>query len=116
VFRAVITDQKHSFKVKFLESNASVLGLFYRTTTPVGSAGLYSVTDDTTGTIQPRAFLFDILDGANKVRFYVPEGEVTAVDSPVYKTDGLVEYGVTITAYPNTSGVAVSRQFQLAAG
>jgi hypothetical protein len=50
------------------------------------------------------------------VRFYVPEGEVTAVDSPVYKTDGLVEYGVTITAYPNTAGVAVSRQFQLAAG
>lgn len=33
-FKTVITDQKKTFDVSFLESNANVLGLFYRVTTP----------------------------------------------------------------------------------
>jgi hypothetical protein len=115
VFKTVITDQKHEFKVKFLESNPNVLGLFYRVATPTPDATTHivSVTDDTTGKIDRRSFLFDVLEGTNHARFFVPEGEVTNVDSPVYKLDGLVEYGVTITAYPNSAGVAVARTYLL---
>lgn len=116
VFKTVITDVKHEFKVKFLESNVNVLGLFYRVgsaPTPAATTGIISITDDTTGTLDERAFIFDVLEGTNHARFYVPKGEVTNVDSPVYKTDGLVEYGVTITAYPDENGVAVSRAFLL---
>jgi hypothetical protein len=115
VFKTVITDQKHEFKVKFLESNPNVLGLFYRvaTPTPDATSHIISVTDDTTGQLDPRTFLFDVVEGTNHIRFYVPNGEVTNVESPVYKLDGLVEYGVTITAYPDDNGVAVARSFLL---
>lgn len=115
VFKTVITDQKHEFKVTFLESNPNVLGLFYRVATPTPdvTTKVLSIVDDTTGKIDPRAFLFDVLEGTNHIRFYVPNGEVTNVESPVYKLDGLVEYGVTITAYPDESGVAVARSYLL---
>lgn len=220
-FAAVITDQKHEFNVKFLESNANVLGLYYRTgttptptgtsanevqtvtitgaptggtfvldflgqpttdlaynastsavqtalqalstigsgnvtvagtagssyvitftgamaaanvaqivavhnftggtspaisvaTTTAGAAGsLLTVTDDTTGVRDIRAFCFDLIQGTNHLRFYVPQGEVTATGNVTYKTDSLIEYDVTITAYPNASGVAVKRYFLL---
>jgi hypothetical protein len=115
VFKTVITDQKHEFKVKFLETNVNVLSLFYRvaTPTPDATSHIISITDDTTGKLDPRTFLFDVLEGTNHIRFYVPNGEVTNVDSPVYKLDGLVEYGVTITAYPDSNGIAVARTYLL---
>lgn len=115
VFKTVITDKKHEFKVKFLETNPAVLGLFYKTATPVpdSTSHIITITDDTTGELDPRTFVFDVLEGTNHARFYVPKGEVTNVDSPVYKTDGLVEYGVTITAYPDENGVAVARSYLL---
>jgi hypothetical protein len=79
VFKTVITDQKHEFKVKFLETSPAVLGLFYRvpTPTPDATTDIISVTDDITGKLDPRAFLFDVLEGTNHIRFYVPKGEVT---------------------------------------
>jgi hypothetical protein len=115
VFKTVITDQKHVFKVKFLESKPAVLGLFYRTATPTPDATTHiiTVTDDTTGKLDPRTFVFDVLDGTNHARFYCPNAEVTNTDAPVYKTDGLVEYGVEITAYPDNNGVAVARTYLL---
>jgi hypothetical protein len=57
------------------------------------------------------AFCFDLIQGTNHLRFYVPQGEVTAQGNITYKFDNLIEYDVTITAYPNTSGVAVKRYF-----
>jgi hypothetical protein len=81
-------------------------------TTTGGAAGsVLSITDDTTGLRDIRAFCFDLIQGTNHLRFYVPQGEVTAVGNPVYKTDDMVQYKVTITAYPNSSGVAVKRYF-----
>jgi hypothetical protein len=84
------------------------------TTTTGGAVGqIMKITDDTTGQRDVRAWTFDILQGTNHIRFYVPAGEVTARKNPVYKTDSLIEYGVTITCYPTSSGVAIQRQMLL---
>jgi hypothetical protein len=102
--------------------NIVAVGAFTGGTTPAvtvtattgGASGqLINITDDTTGVRDVRAFTFDMLQGTNHIRFYVPQGEVTDVKNPVYKTDSLIEYGVTITAYPTSSGIAVQRQFLL---
>lgn len=116
VFKSVITDQKHTFDVSFLESNPNVLSLYYRTgtaPTPDATSKELTIVDDTTGARDKRSIVFDLLDGTNKIRFYLPAAEVTATKNPVYKTDSLIEYGVTITAYPNTAGIAVQRFFKL---
>ena len=114
-FKTVITDETKTFDVTFLENNADVLGLFYRVATPTPDVTTHviTVTDDTTGLLDPRAFLFDLTEGTNHIRFYCPNAEVTARKNPVYKLDGMVEYGVTITAYPDNNGVAVARSFLL---
>jgi hypothetical protein len=83
-------------------------------TTTQGTAGsLITITDDTTGQRDIRAFCFDLIQGTNHLRFYVPQGEVTDQGNITYRTDNLIEYDVTITAYPNSSGVAVKRYFLL---
>jgi hypothetical protein len=83
------------------------------TTTGGATGSLLSLTDDTTGALDVRSWVFDMLAGTNHIRFYVPRGEITARKNPVYKTDTLIEYGVTITAYPTSSGVSVKRAFLL---
>lgn len=114
-FKTVITDEKHTFDVTFLENNPDVLGLFYRvdTPTPDATSHIITITDDTTGLLDPRTFVFDLIEGTNHIRFFCPKAEVTARKNPVYKLDGMVEYGVTITAYPDDNGVAVARSFLL---
>ena len=83
-------------------------------TTTQGAAGsLLTITDDTTGQRDIRAFCFDLIQGTNHLRFYVPQGEVTNQGNITYRTDNLIEYDVTITAYPNSSGIAVKRYFLL---
>lgn len=83
-------------------------------TTTGGAVGqLLSVTDDTTGIKDIRAVTFDLLQGTNHERIYCPTAEITAKKAIVRKTDSITEYGVTITAYPNSSGVAVKRSWLL---
>lgn len=85
------------------------------TTTTAGASGsLLKVTDDVSGKIDLHAFCFDVIEGTNHARFYVPKGEITARRNPVYKTDTLTEYGVTVTAYvDDTLGYAISRAYLL---
>ena len=79
-------------------------------TTTGGSAGSYlKIVDDTTGVRDQRTFCFDLIDGTNHERYYVPQGEVTNRDPVISKFDEPTKYGMEITAYPNASGVAVIR-------
>lgn len=83
-------------------------------TTTQGSAGsLLTITDDTTGQRDVRAFCFDLVNGTNHERYYIPNGEVSARGNVVSKFDTPTTYDVTITAYPDASGVAVKRYFLL---
>jgi hypothetical protein len=79
------------------------------TTTGGASGNLLTVTDDTVGLRDVRSFCFDLIQGTNHLRFWIPTGEITNQGNVTYKYDNLIEYDVTITAYPNTSGVAVKR-------
>lgn len=83
------------------------------TTTPGSAGSLLSFNDDTSGTQDLRTFVFDILEGTNHIRFYLPKAEVTDRKNPVYKTDTITEYDMTITAYPNDSGISVARSYLL---
>lgn len=82
------------------------------TTTPGVAGNLVTLNDDTTGMIDLRAFVFDLITGGVHDRFYCPKAEVTARKNPTYTTGALTEYGMTITAYPSdTTGFAVQRIF-----
>lgn len=115
VYKSVITDIKHTFKFTCLETNPAVLSLAYRTgvvPVPDATTHIISVTDDITGKLDPRAFVFDLIEGTNHVRFYCPNAEVTDVAAVTYALDKIAGYEFTVTAYP-LDGVAIERRYLL---
>jgi len=116
IYKSVITDEALTFTVEFLESNPNVMALYYRLTaapTPDATSHVIKFSDDITGTRVINALVFDLTEGTNHVRYWCPRAEVTDNADVVNKTDGERTYGVTITAYPDDTGVAISRQFLL---
>lgn len=108
--RKIITDASVTFDIDFLEKNARTMELYYgiafNTLTPGVGTGAFSYTFGVY-TRQLVAAVFDIIDGTTHSRMYCPQVEVTARKDVKYATTDSAVYGVTLTAYPNTSGVAV---------
>lgn len=99
--RKIKTSFDLTFALTFLETNADVLNIYYGNYTDGASFGSTKIQK---GTVR-QAWIFDMLDGANLVRIVVPDGEITAHGDVIYKDDDAVGYPVTITAYPDASGV-----------
>jgi hypothetical protein len=105
--RSVITGQSKTFKLTLLESkNINVLGLYYgSSSTFTGATGPATVSVKSKAR-DLRAFIFDIFDGSDTTRIYVPTAEVSSVGDIVYNASGTpIGYEVEITAYADTSNV-----------
>jgi hypothetical protein len=84
------------------------------TTTGGSSGSTLNITDDTTGQRDVRAFTFDLVGtGGNHERFWCPTAEITAVAAIKYDYQAPAGYQFTVTAYPNSAGIAVQRAFAL---
>ena len=55
-------------------------------------------------TSDPRAFVLNVVDGAEIIRLYVGNGELTERGEVPYQSGEAVMYPVTITAYPDDNG------------
>jgi hypothetical protein len=106
--RVLVTKAKFEFSVGFLEANAVSLCVYNRL--PLGGLTISSTgaTDFTEGThrVQKYAAVFDVVDGLNHIRCYCPSVEVTDREDFSIKAGAVIQYGVTLTAYPNSAGVA----------
>lgn len=101
-----LTDMADKFQLKLIESeNADVLKAVYGdSNVTVGTDGDISVD---VKTIDPpeKMFVFELaLRGNKKKRIVVPDGAITSRDAIEYKDDSPIAYGITIDAYPNSSG------------
>jgi hypothetical protein len=108
--RKIITDANVTFELVFLERNARSVELFYgiafNTISPGVGTGAYSYTFGTY-TRQLVAGVFDIIDGTAHHRIYCPQLEVTDRKDVKWSTTDASMLGVTLTAYPSSSGVAM---------
>lgn len=113
--RKIVTRSEKSFQLTPWESNQEVLSLYYRTPlaglTPV--SGVITIQDSDTPSPDPRSFVFDVSDGTNRFRIYLPNGEVSERGEVVYQTTEMIGYPLTITAYPGDDGISVIRYFML---
>lgn len=103
-----ITKRTRTFVLSALETNAIVVGLYDGVAAPTPDAtGLieYSIVDNPDQDI--RAWVFDTFNGGKWVRYYVPQGEITARENLTYKPDDMANYKFTVTAYPDSSGVSI---------
>jgi hypothetical protein len=115
--RTLVSQRAQEFDVSFLEFNPVALAIANRK--PLGS-----ITPDTSGHFQiaasgaalPRyAGLFDITDGSNKARIYCPSVAATTVNPPSFAPASEAVNAVSLTAYPDSTGVSVYTDYQLAA-
>jgi hypothetical protein len=116
--RTQITKSTKTFKIVCWETNEQVLSLYYRQAiadVAPDVANVITFNDIEQPSPDRRSFLFDVLDGESLFRIYIPEGEVTDRGGITYKSEELVQYEMTITAYPGADGYAVTRNFQIAA-
>lgn len=108
--RKLITDSSLTFSIEFLETNARTQelywGLAFNSLSPGVGTGAFSFTFGTY-TRQLVAAVFDIIDGTNHMRYYCPSVEITDRQDVKIGNAQEISWGVTLTAYPNSSGVTL---------
>ena len=110
--RKIVTSTDVTMKMTFLETNKVSAAVYNRL--PVSGAGAITVStgafSTTEGTFRSQryAMVIDAVDGTNRVRMYCSSVEVTDRDGLQVKAGEAITYGVTLTAYPDTNGIAVT--------
>jgi hypothetical protein len=116
--RTLVTNSRVTFAMGFLESNPISLAIYHRLAltaiTPVAATGAFDLTEGAHRT-QKYAAVFEIVDGSNHLRAFCPSVEVTDRADLSVTAGSEISYGVTLTAYPGTDGVAVHWFYLLAA-
>jgi hypothetical protein len=115
--RIIKTSRTTTFSIKFLESNPVSLAIYHELPLGTPAPGDPGITvDDTDGSFdftegaarsQLYAAVFDVVDGNNHVRAVVPTLEVTGQEDFAAAPGAPLTYGVTMTAYPGSDGVAI---------
>lgn len=95
--RRITSEFGFTIKFTMLELNANSVTAFYGN----GTASAWQVQY-----VQVRkAWIAHITDGTAKRRIVIPDGEVTDRGDLTFATNDAIGYEVTVTAYPNASGV-----------
>lgn len=96
--RTVVTEGTLTYHFTLLETNKATVELYYGVPVTAGAAdGSFVVVPTATG--GRKSFVLDVIDGAELLRAYVPQGEVTEVGDRVYQNGEAIGYEVTLTAY-----------------
>lgn len=102
IVREIQTEHNLTYALDFLESSAEVLEAFYG--------------NETTGTVEitgaqgtRQAWTFNIVDGTTTIRLVIPDGQITDRGEVQYVNGNAIVYPITITCYPDTSGVKAYR-------
>jgi hypothetical protein len=100
--RKVQTSHDLTYKFTMIEANPESKLVYYGNYT----AGTGASTVQIKSTQLPRqCWVLSVVDSPAVIRVVIPDGQVTDRGEVTYKTDEAVGYEVTITCYPDTSGV-----------
>lgn len=102
IVRRVQTTHDVTYHLTMIETTDLTLAAYYGDDNV--SAGTVELV---AGDLPYKSWVFEIDDVANgaKVRVVVPNGQITARGDVVFKDDTALGYDVTITAYPDNTGV-----------
>jgi len=104
--REVTSEGTYSVDMTFIETNESVLELYYGATITAGE-----LDGDPTSTGGRKSFVVDVIDGAIIERIYIPAGEITSVGTRTLASGEAVGYQVTITAYADAGSTTFKKWF-----
>lgn len=103
--RIVRSEHSVSYTLTFMESgNPVLLKAIYGDDNVIESAGKIEVR--TTSQMPARGvFTLEILDGENAIREVIPNGQLTQSGDIPFTHAGVIQYEVTIEAFPDANGV-----------
>lgn len=108
LIREVVTESTATFKFMLMETTKAVIELFYGgTVSGTGATSAIDVNPSATG--GRKSFVFNVVDGTSVQRTYVPTGEIHSVEAVKAANGEVVGYGVTVTAYPDSTGKAFTK-------
>lgn len=104
VIRSAVTDSVGTLKFTMLETKKTTLENFYRgsTVTDLGSSNYRLNIKPIVSA--PKAWVFDVVDGAKLIRTYIGNGEITERGSVMWANGEMAMYPVTLTFYPDANG------------
>lgn len=106
--RTTVTDASVSYKVVLIETNRDTVSLYYGT--EIGDDGSFDVNPASTG--GRKMFVFDVIDGEDVIRLWLPEAEISEVGDQVFAGTDPIGYEMTIKAYGSAAiGGAAERWF-----
>ena len=98
IVREVQTSHKLTYQLKLIEVNPETLKTVYGNHTT-------GTTLITGATLPASAWVFNVVDGENLIRLVIPDGQVHEIGDVVYAAGEEVGHEITITCYPDASGV-----------
>lgn len=112
--RTLVTSETKTGTIAFLETNLVTQAVYRKLPLP-GSTGGPTVTPATgalsvtegQARVQSYVAVFTASDGANIIRKVCPNIQITDRTDEVISQGAPITYGVTFTAYPDSSGVAI---------
>lgn len=103
--RRVVTDATVTYELTLIETSEATLETFYGTAATLGvGEGSIDVQPGATG--GRSSWVIDVIDGAEKRRIVIEEGEVTDRGEVTYASGEAISYPITITAYPVNGSAA----------
>lgn len=104
IVRKVMTSHDFTMAFTMLETNENTLAVYYGNFTH--GAGAASGTAQVKGVQGYRGeWVVNVVDGTDLIRVVVPDGQVTDRGDVVYVNGDPIGYEITVTCYPDTSGV-----------
>lgn len=109
VVRANTTESTATLALRLIETKGETLELYHKgSAVAVVSAGQWKI-DVKTPQPDVRSFVLDVLDGTTHLRIYVARGEVTERGEIVYANGEAIGFEITITCYPDSNGVVLTK-------
>jgi hypothetical protein len=115
IVRKVQTSHDYTVSFSMLETNEKSLQVYYNSYTagPTTASGVVAIT----GAQGYRgAWVFDTLDSGGttdgQIRIVLPDAQVTEYEDVSYVNGDAVMYGVTVTAYPDSTGTKAYLYFE----
>lgn len=97
-----LTEENPSWSFTLLETKLETIELYYGSTvTTAATEGSFEI--DTTDVRANKAFIIDVVDGAELIRTYIPKGLVTEVGDKVYANGEAIGYEVTVEGERNST-------------
>lgn len=102
--RTVRTSHDVSYALEFLETSEAVLTEVFGEDFVTVAAGVTTV-ELTSVELPRRVYVFEMKDGDHNIRIVVPSGQIALSGDVSYVDGEAVRYPVTISAFPDASGV-----------